>query len=168
MITLDRLDATAHLPAPLAVVDLTAFEANAAELLRRASGRPVRLATKSVRVPALVERAVAAGFTGLMAYSLREALWWVRRGATDVLVGYPSVDAGALAELGADPAARAAITLMVDDVAHLDLVDRHARSGATAGVPLLVCLDVDASLRVGPGLPSARRAHLGVRRSPLR
>lgn len=176
MISVERLAAASRLsrlPAPLAVVDLEAFDANAAELLRRASGRPVRLATKSVRVPALVERALAAGFTGLMAYSVREALWWVGRGATDVLVGYPSVDRGALADLARDPAARAAITLMVDDVAHLDLLVRagepaHGGSSGEAAVPLGVCLDVDASLRVGPGLPSRLRAHLGVRRSPLR
>lgn len=159
-------------PAPVAVVDLAAFDANAAELLRRAAGRPVRLATKSVRVPALVERAVAAGFRGLMAYSLREALWWARRGAGDVLVGYPTADAGALAELAADPSLRAAVTLMVDDAAHLALLQR-ALDGSGPGdeaAPLRVCLDVDASLELGPAGQGARRlrAHLGVRRSPLR
>lgn len=154
--------------APVAVVDLAAFDANAAELLRRAGGRPVRLATKSVRVPALVERAVAAGFTGLMAYSLREALWWARGrsdgdlGPVDVLVGYPSADAVALAELAADPAPRAAVTLMVDDVAHLDLIGAAGAAGAR------VCVDVDASLELGPARLGRRRAHLGVRRSPLR
>ncbi len=45
---------------------------------------------------------------------------------------------------------------MVDDVAHLDLVDA-ARAG---GEPVRVALDVDAGLRVGP-------AHVGPRRSPL-
>lgn len=168
-------------PAPLAVVDLAAFDANAAELLRRAAGRPVRLATKSVRVPELVERALAAGFRGLMAYSLREALWWARRGATDVLVGYPTADAAAVAELAADPTLRAAVTLMVDDAAHLALIER-AVATAGAGEPraaggagaagdgrVRVCLDVDASLEVGPaGLGRRARAHLGVRRSPLR
>jgi D-serine deaminase-like pyridoxal phosphate-dependent protein len=86
-----------------------------------------------------------------MAYSLREAIWLVRGGVSDVLLGYPSVDRGALRELGGDPALLEAITLMVDDVAQLDLAPRGAR----------VCLDVDASLRIG-------RLHLGVRRSPLR
>lgn len=156
--------ATTDLPAPLVVVDLAAFDANARELLGRAHGRPVRLATKSVRVPALVERAVAAGFAGLMAYAVREALWWARRGADDVLLGYPSADLAALTDLVADPAARAAVTLMVDDVAHLDLVDRARASAGVGDVPVRMCLDVDASLRVGPG----GRVHLGVRRSPLR
>ena len=44
---------------PLMVVDLDAFDANAADLVRRAAGKPIRLASKSVRVPALIERALA-------------------------------------------------------------------------------------------------------------
>lgn len=169
VISVDCRAAAADLPAPVAVVDLTAFDANAAELLRRAAGTPVRLATKSVRVPALVERALASGFTGLMAYSVHEAAWWVRHlgpGPVDVLVGYPGVDAAALAEVTRDPVLRASVTLMVDDVAHLDLLD-----GARADDPdavLRVCLDVDASLEPGPAALGRRRLHLGVRRSPLR
>ena len=40
--------------APTMVVDLDAFDANAADLAKRASGTPLRVATKSLRVPALV------------------------------------------------------------------------------------------------------------------
>jgi D-serine deaminase-like pyridoxal phosphate-dependent protein len=167
VISAERLAATADLPAPLMAVDLDAFDANAAELLRRAHGRPVRLATKSVRVPALVERALSAGFSGLMAYSVREALWWAGRGADDVLLGYPSVDVGALTALSRDVAARGVVTVMVDEVAHLDLVERVTRE-AGAPEPVRVCLDVDSSLRVGPRWVGSRRVHLGVRRSPLR
>jgi len=158
-----RLAATDSLPAPVLAVDVEAFDANARELLARADGRPLRLATKSVRVPALVERALAAGFQGLMTYSLAEALWWSPR-VDDVLMGYPTVDRAALARLAADPHARRTVTLMVDDVAHLDLVaDAVAKAGApgTDMAPVRVCLDIDASLRLGP-------VHLGVRRSPLR
>ena len=69
---------------PMVVVDLDAFDANAADLARRAAGKPVRVASKSLRVPALVERALATpGFAGVLAYSLREALWLVREGVTD-------------------------------------------------------------------------------------
>ena len=54
------------------VVDLDAFDANAADLVRRAGGKPIRVASKSVRVPALIERALAApGFRGVLAYTLR-------------------------------------------------------------------------------------------------
>src|SRR5215207_6956582 len=50
----ERLDAATHaLDPPFAVVDLDAFDANARDLLRRAGGKRLRLASKSVRVRAL-------------------------------------------------------------------------------------------------------------------
>ncbi|WP_028050665.1 alanine racemase [Cellulomonas sp. URHD0024] len=158
-----RLDqATQGLPAPLAVVDLDALDANATDLVRRAAGTPIRVASKSVRVRAVLQRVLARdGFAGVMAYSLREALWLVSQGVDDILMGYPTVDTDAIAKLAADPAAVAAVTLMVDDVAQVDLA---ARAAADHGVTVRLCLDVDASLRVKIG-PLA--AHLGVRRSPV-
>ena len=158
-----RLDqATQGLPAPLAVVDLDALDANATDLVRRAGGTPIRVASKSVRVRAVLQRVLARdGFAGVMAYSLREALWLVSQGVDDVLMGYPTVDTDALDKLAADPAAAAAVTLMVDDPAQVELA---ARSAAAHGVTVRLCLDVDASLRFKVG-PLA--AHLGVRRSPV-
>jgi len=150
--------ATAGLPAPLAVVDLDAFDRNARALAARAHGKPIRVATKSVRSRPLIERALGhAGFEGLMCYSLGEALWWARDGRSDLLVAYPSVDVAALSELAATPALKAAVTVMVDSLEHIDLIAREVP--APGG--LRVAVDVDASLRIGP-------AHLGVRRSALR
>lgn len=144
--------ATAHLDAPLAALDVDALRRNAADLARRAGGTPIRVASKSVRCRAVLnEVLLLPGFAGVMAYSLREAIWLVRNGMRDVLMGYPTVDRTALAELAAEPELVEAITLMVDDVAQLDLISGPAR----------VCLDIDASLRIG-------RLHLGVRRSPVR
>ena len=155
---LDQLSAaTAHLDPPLAALDLAALRANAAELVSRAGGRPIRVASKSVRCRHVIDVALAMpGFAGVMAYSVREALWLHGEGIRNILLGYPSADRGALAELAADPDAVEAITLMVDD----DNMLRFVRSVA-GDAPLRVCIDVDASLRI-------RRLHLGVRRSPLR
>jgi D-serine deaminase-like pyridoxal phosphate-dependent protein len=176
--TLDA--ATRHLPAPLAVVDLEAFDANAADLARRAGGVPLRLATKSVRVRQLIERALAGpqdasgpagsvgsagstGFASLMTFSLREALWLARAYPTaDILVGYPTVDGAALAELAAEPAFLPRVTVMVDDAQHLARAAAAARDAGNG--PVRLCLDVDSSLRAGVG---RFRTHLGVRRSPL-
>jgi D-serine deaminase-like pyridoxal phosphate-dependent protein len=143
---------------PTYVVDLDAFDTNAADLVRRAGGKPVRVATKSLRVPALVERAAAApGFAGLLTYSLREALWLCEQGVSDdIVMGYPSVDRVALARVATSDAALAAITLMVDDVRQLDLLDSVRPDGA----PVRLAVDVDAGLHLGP-------AHLGPKRSPL-
>ena len=87
------------------VVDLDAFDANAADLVRRAAGTPVRVASKSLRVPALISRALAVpGFAGVLAYSLREALWLYEQGISDdIVMGYPTVDLAALRALVAAP-----------------------------------------------------------------
>lgn len=147
------------LPTPLAVVDLDAFDANADDLARRAGGTPVRVPSKSLRVPALVARALAHdGFAGVLAYTVAEALHLHETGISDdVVVAYPSVDAGALARLTASQEAAAAITLMVDDVAHLDAVDAVR---ASPDVRVRVAVDVDAGLRMGG-------QHVGPKRSPL-
>jgi len=143
---------------PMVVVDLDAFDANAADLVRRAAGKPVRVASKSLRVPALVRRALAVpGFAGVLGYSLREALWLVGEGVTDdVVMGYPTVDRGALGRLVTDERARSRITLMVDSPAQLSLVE--ASTDDVRGVR--VAIDIDAGLRLG-------RSHVGPKRSPL-
>lgn len=154
---LTRAFARAELTAPCAVVDIDAFDRNAALLVGRAHGKPLRIATKSLRCRGLIERALALpGWQGLMCYSVEEALTWARAGHADVLVAYPSVDPRAIGELAASPELAAAVALMVDSVAHVDLLASlpgHER--------LRVAVDVDASLRLGP-------AHIGARRSPLR
>ncbi|HLL65751.1 MAG TPA: amino acid deaminase/aldolase [Micromonosporaceae bacterium] len=158
-----RLDrATAPLDPPFAVVDLAAFDANAAALSTRAAGKPMRVASKSVRCRALLRRVLGSpGWHGVMAYSLAEATWLVGAGVTDdVLVGYPTADRAALAELTGDAELARCVTLMVDDPSQLDLVD--SVTPADRRPPLRVCLDLDASWR-----PLGGRVHVGVRRSPV-
>jgi D-serine deaminase-like pyridoxal phosphate-dependent protein len=149
---------------PMVVVDLEAFDANADDLVRRAHGTPIRVASKSLRVPALLSRALRhQGFAGVLSYSLREALWLASHGVSDdVVLGYPTVDRGAVRRLLGDQTALAAITLMVDDPAHLDLVDevrQRVSTGSTTG-DVRVAIDIDAGLRIGP-------SHVGPKRSPL-
>ena len=159
----ERLDrATAELDPPLAVVDLDAFDANGAALRDRAAGKPLRVASKSVRCRTLLSRVLAtAGWHGVMSYTLGEALWLARTGvADDVLVAYPTADRAALAALAADEALANAVTLMVDSPAQLDLVD--AVTAPDRRPPLRICLELDASWR-----PLGGRVHIGVRRSPV-
>lgn len=153
--------ATAHLDAPLAIVDLDAFDANAADLVRRAGGKPIRIASKSVRCRALLERALAReGFEGIMSFTLAESLWLARTGFTDVLLAYPSADRDGFAELTADPKLARTVTVMVDDLAQLDLIDAARGAGDTETVR--VCLELDTSLRKLGG-----RLRIGALRSPL-
>jgi D-serine deaminase-like pyridoxal phosphate-dependent protein len=122
-----RLDnATADLEPPFAVVDLDAFWANAADMERRARGKPIRLASKSVRCRALQEKVLASsGFEGTLAFTLPEALWLAQEGFEDLVVAYPTVDRGALRALAELPkdSSQALLSLMVDSSAQLDLVE---------------------------------------------
>lgn len=148
--------AVADRQAPLAAIDLDAFDANAADLVRRAGGLPIRVASKSVRCRAMIERALMTpGFVGVMAYHVREALWLVAEGIDDVYVAYPSVDREAIRQLAGDDHARARVTLTIDSPEHVEWLVSLGAKGVR------VALDVDASLRVGP-------VHIGARRSPLR
>jgi D-serine deaminase-like pyridoxal phosphate-dependent protein len=156
-VTLHWDAATAAVQPPFAVVDLDAFDANAADLVRRAAGLPIRVASKSVRCRSLLARALARpGFSGVMSYAVPEARWLVAAGVEDVFVAYPSVDRAAIAAVAADAREASQVTLTVDSLEHVELL-----AGLDRPHGLRVALDVDASLRVG-------RVHLGVRRSPLR
>ena len=151
--------ATVALPAPLVAVDLDAFDANADDLVRRAAGLPIRVASKSVRCRRLLDRVLARpGFAGVMAYAVPEAVWLVGAGVRDVFVAYPSVDAVALRAVATDDLLRAEVTVTIDSVEHVRWLRDTLGTDAQG---LGVALDVDASLRVG-------RLHLGVRRSPTR
>jgi D-serine deaminase-like pyridoxal phosphate-dependent protein len=153
------LAATAEVDAPFGVLELDALAWNAHDLVRRAAGRPIRLASKSLRVREAIESVLAVpGWAGVLAYSLREALWLAET-VDDVVLGYPTVDRTALAMLALDARAAQRITLMVDSVAQLDLVDSVVSPRARP--ELRVALDLDMSI----DLPVL--GHLGVRRSPL-
>ena len=155
----DRLLASsAELGAPVTIVDEPALWANADDLVRRAGGVPVRVASKSVRVRSIVERTLERdGFAGVMSYSLDESVWLADHGVDDILLAYPTASASGVRSLVADEGRLAAITLMIDSPRSLDLIDRLAGHDHP---PIGVCIDVDASLRFGP-------VHLGVRRSPV-
>ncbi|TWP52814.1 amino acid deaminase/aldolase [Lentzea tibetensis] len=156
-----RLDtATKEFDPPFAVVDLDAFDRNATDLARRAAGKPIRVASKSIRVRRLLDRVIERpGYAGVMCYSLAEALWLSDQDTSeDLLVAYPTVDHAALRELARNDVARARITIMIDSTEHLDLVD--AALGAHHP-DIRVCLELDVSWRPLPFV------HIGPRRSPI-
>lgn len=155
--------ATSGLDAPLAIVDLGAFDANVESLLRRSAGLPIRVASKSVRCRYLLERVLARdGMSGILSYSLAEALWLLEGGVSDdLLVGYPTADRGALRRLAVNERARSAVTLMIDSVEHLDWIEQAMGMSLGRGSAIRVCLELDVSWKPIPGL------HVGPRRSPV-
>jgi len=154
--------ATADLDPPFAIVDLDAFDANAAALEARAAGKPLRVPSKSVRVRALIDRTLARpGWHGIMAYTLPEAIWLAEHGtADDILVAYPTANRSALRRLATDEKLAGTITVMMDGPDQLDLVDALVPAARRAA-PVRVCIDLDASWRPVSGV------HIGVRRSPV-
>src|SRR6476619_3668713 len=119
--------------------------ANAEGMLERSAGKNVRVASKSVRCRALLEAILRRDerFRGLMTFTLPETLWLAEQGFEDLLLAYPTADAGALEELALRSAANpgAAPIVMVDCVEHLEMIQSVLGAGAP---PVRVCIDVDA------------------------
>lgn len=154
-----RTAAIAGISGPVASIDVDALRHNALDLVVRSSGVPIRVASKSIRVREVLDATLALpGYRGILAFTLPEALW-LAEDHDDIVLGYPSVDRAALAALAADEEKAARITLMVDDLAQLDLVDAIAAPGSRAEIR--VAIDADASWR------SPMLGHIGVRRSPV-
>jgi D-serine deaminase-like pyridoxal phosphate-dependent protein len=149
----------AGVEAPFALVDLDAMWSNAREMLARAEGTPIRVASKSVRCRSLLHAILGHDFRGLMTFTLAESLWLHEHGFDDLLLAYPTADRSALARLAALDSARPPI-LMVDSVEQLDFID------AACGTPqneIRVCIDVDMGW-----WPLGGRLKVGAKRSPIR
>lgn len=161
--------ACADLSAPLAILDVKALSFNAGSLLRRAAGKPIRVASKSIRNKDVLRAVLAQpGFAGILGFTLPEAIWLATDPSdafTDIVVAYPTADAQALRELAASPVACARVTLMVDSIEQLQwmaAILAHTHPAA----PLRLCLDLDASWR--PSVRGRALGHIGVYRSPIR
>jgi D-serine deaminase-like pyridoxal phosphate-dependent protein len=149
-----------ELDAPFALVDLDAMWSNAREMLERAAGTPIRVASKSVRcrslLTAILER--SPGFRGLMTFTLPESLWLQGHGFEDLLLAYPTAHLGALAELGRLESERRPI-VMVDSTEQLDYIEAAAQPAR----PIRVCIELDVGW-----WPLGGRLKIGAKRSPLR
>jgi D-serine deaminase-like pyridoxal phosphate-dependent protein len=151
-------------PLPAALVDLAAFEANADRLLEiaRRGGKTLRLATKSIRCPALVQRALERGkgaARGLMTYSAAETAFLAGQGFDDLLLAYPTVQRSDVDEMARLAREGKLVTVAADGPEQLEAYEQAA---VRAGTTLRVTIDVDVAYRPLGG------PHLGVRRSPLR
>lgn len=152
--------AVAGMSGPVATIDVEALRFNALDMIVRAAGVPIRVASKSVRVREVLDATLALpGYAGILAFTLPEALWLAET-HEDVVVGYPTADRAAIASLAADEAATRRVTLMVDDLAQLDLVD--AVAAPSTRPEIRVAIDADASWRAPAPL-----GHIGVHRSPV-
>ncbi len=155
--------AFADLDPPFAFVDLDAMWSNADSLLRLANGKPIRVASKSLRCRSLLRAILAPdrGFSGLLCFTLPEALWLAENGFQDLVVAYPTTDRAALkalAELTAREPDQAPV-VMIDSNEHIELIETAIGGGLA---PLRVCIDFDASYWL-----AGDRVKLGPKRTPV-
>jgi D-serine deaminase-like pyridoxal phosphate-dependent protein len=151
--------ATADLETPYGAISAEALSSNVFDMLARANGKPIRVASKSVRVRSVLEAVLKVpGYAGVLAYTLPEALWLATT-IPDVVVGYPTADAEALRILGTDEKLNRRVTIMVDSVAQLDLVDAAIAPGKRKSIRVAIELDSSWDAPV--------LGHTGVFRSPI-
>lgn len=145
---------------PFAYLDLDLLEQNTRQIIERAGGKRIRLASKSLRSVAVLKRLLSADprIRGIMCYTAREAAYLTKQGFDDLLIGYPCWHELDIATVAQATMAGGHITLMIDSVAHVEQIERVAQR---YDVRLPLCLDIDMSLFV-PGL------HFGAWRSPVR
>jgi len=151
-----------HAELPCAFVDLDAFDENLDALANMVKGTPftIRVATKSIRVPDLIRRALNYGapYKGLMCFSAEEVLFLSSQGFDDFLLAYPTLQESDLKALKSVHRSGKTVSLVVDCEEHLVALEK---AFAGSEKPFSVLLEPDLSLRIGSLV-------IGVRRSPLR
>lgn len=151
--------ATRELDPPLGVLSQPALAHNAHQMLDRAGGTTIRVASKSLRVRGAIEAVEALpGYHGVLAYTLAEGLWLAET-IQSVVVGYPSADRCAIARLAGSADLASRVTIMVDSTDQLDLVDSVLPPGNRETIR--VCLELDAAW------DSRLLGHVGTWRSPV-
>ncbi len=149
---------------PLVLVDLERFDRNCRDFIQKAksAGKRIRIASKSIRVPALIQRVLDHGsaVSGVMCYSVAEAVFLAELGFDDLLIAYPTTEQAEIALVKQAVQAGKTITLMADCPEHLAKLSEAWRfSGGRS--PLRICIEIDVSWR-----PWGQ--HFGSQRSPIR
>ncbi len=144
---------------PCAYLDLDHLAANIATVVQLRGNKRIRLASKSIRSVGVLQRILAAdtAFQGVMAFAPREAVYLAQQGIGDIVLGYPCtrrVDIDRIAALARE---QPAITLMVDSITHVDIIEQAAKQH---GVRLPIWIDIDMATQL-PGL------HFGSWRSGI-
>jgi D-serine deaminase-like pyridoxal phosphate-dependent protein len=151
---------------PAAIMDLNAFDHNVATLqqLSKRHNKPIRIATKSIRVPALIRRALENGapeLKGVMCFNAQEAqMLYKEEKINDILIGYPTRQSHDLNILRDMHEAGVNVSLVIDSVDHMECLLTEMK-GVT--VPFPVLIEFDLSLRY-----LDEHIYLGAHRSPIR
>lgn len=146
----------ARLATPCLVIDLAAAERNIGRAAERFARGPVKLRPhfKAHKLTALMRRQIdAGGCSGVTCATAYEAEVLAGEGFDDILVANQVVDPGGVAAL-ARAAARARVTVAVDCLAQVEILDGAAREH---GVRFGVLIEIDVGMgRCGINLGSDR------------
>ena len=148
---------------PMVICDLDAFNENLERVgnYLRKSKKSMRLCTKSIRVPELIKKVEEKDFVnGIFTYNSAETLFLAEKYQfKDILLGYPIaslIDAEEICNAALIDGVN--ITVMVDSIEHLDLLEKAASKN---NVQIKVLIEFDlADHFLGQ--------NVGVYRSPLR
>lgn len=151
-------------PLPAMFVDLDSLDENISRISQivSAAGKKIRIASKSVRVPAILKYILEKGgqhFQGIMCFSVPEAEFLNSQGFDNLLVAYPTVGQNDLELFHTLIQKGVNITLMVDGPEQIEKIT-DVWDQKEGKVPGKICVDVDMSWK-----PFGM--HLGVFRSSI-
>lgn len=150
---------------PAAMMDMRSFDYNIKQLkmLIEPSGKTLRVATKSIRIPTLIKHVLDQGapFKGVMCYSAEEAsLLYHEQKIDDLMIAYATTQVSDFKILRSLHGAGAEVCLVINSIHHMRLLSEYM-TGLEKPFPVIIELDVPLTLFWG-------YLQLGARRSPIR
>ena len=145
---------------PALVLDLDFFEENLNDVLKKANGKKIRMASKSIRSVELIKRVLKkdSQFEGVLCFSIEEAIFLASKGLNNLLVAYPGLQSDVIDQVVEITKKGTLIVLMVD---HFDQIKKISDRAKALNGQVNICFDIDMSWHL-PFL------NFGVYRSPLR
>ena len=151
------------IPCPALFLEKSLFDQNLRTVKKiiQKSGKKIRVATKSLRVPELIASLCKESFVnGLMLSHPNEIEFYLNNyGIQDLLLAYPivtSTEAEIICQTKHfNPQAK--ITVMVDSIEHLEIMEQVAQKSE---VKIHICIDCDMGVEFGGRYVTAQRSPL--------
>lgn len=145
---------------PALVLDLDFLEENLESVLKKANGKKIRMASKSIRSVEIIKKVLKKSpqFEGVLCYSIEEAIFLAEKGLDNLLVAYPGIQKEEIDKVVEKTKTGHFIVLMTD---HFDQIEKISKRAKELNGHVNICLDIDMSWHL-PFL------NFGVYRSPLR
>ncbi len=144
---------------PFAFVDMDLFNKNIQDIIKRASGKKIRIASKSIRCVELIKKILSSNsiFRGVMCYHPLEAVYLSENGLDNLLIAYPFYNEQQIVAVCNEIKKGKLIIAMLDLPVHAEQLNHIAEK---ENCVLPICMDIDMSSDFGS-------LHFGVRRSKI-